>query len=127
MYAPLKPSPPNRTPNKRANGSIKRKWRSDVKANDDKTIEQMREAIKKYAGPMTKCPAGKARAPVEVVVFKNKSVEWLKQNRNARPVRNKKAMRRKKRMARAQQQRIAKRNAAVLSRVGGRQKVDLKP
>ena len=98
-----------------------------MKKNGDETIEQMRQAIRNYVGPVTECPPGKARAQVEVVVFKNKSVEWLKQNRNAQPVRNKKAMRRKMRMARAQQQRIAKRNAAVLSRVGGRQRVDLKP
>ena len=96
-----------------------------MKKNDDKTIEQMRQAIKNYAGPVTECPPGKARAPVEVAVLKNKSVEWLKQNRAARPVRDKKAVRRKMRMARAKQQRIAKRNAALLKRVGGRRKVDL--
>jgi hypothetical protein len=95
--------------------------------NDEKTIEQMRKAIEDYAGPLTKCPPGKARAPVEVAVFKNESVEWLKQNRNARPIRNKKVERRKKRMAHAQQQRIAERNAALLNRVGGRQKGDLEP
>jgi len=95
-----------------------------VKANDDNTIEQMRDAITKYAGPVTKCPPGKARAPIELPVFTNKSVEWLKQNRAAQPVRDKRAMRRKKRMARAMQQRIAKRNAALLNRIGGRRKVE---
>ena len=97
-----------------------------MKKNGDEAIEQMREAIKKYAGPVKRCPPGKARASVEVVVFKNKSVEWLKHNRTARPIRDKKA-RRRMRMARAELQRIAERNAALLNRVGGRRKEDLEP
>ena len=52
--------------------------------------------------------------------MRNASVEWLKQNRNARPIRDKKAERRKIRMAHAQQQRITKRNAALLKRVNGK-------
>jgi hypothetical protein len=98
-----------------------------VKKNGDEAVEQMREAIKKYAGPVKQCPPGKARAPVEVVVFKNKSVEWLKHNRTSRPIRDKKARRRNMRMARAKRQRIAERNATLLNRVGGRRKVDLEP
>lgn len=98
-----------------------------MKENGDKTIEQMRHAIKNYAGQVTRCPPGKARAPVELAVFKNESVAWLKQNRTARPVRDKKEMRRKMRMARAKQQRIAKRNAGLLKRIGGRRRVDLEP
>lgn len=87
---------------------------------DDNAIEQMRQAIAIYAGPVTQCPPGKARAPAEKkTVVRNASVEWLKQNRNARPIRDKKAERRKMRMAHAQQQRIAKRNAALLKRVNG--------
>ena len=101
--------------------------RSDVKKNGDKAIEQMRQAIENYAGPVTRCPPGKARAPTEVAVFKNESVEWLKQNRSAQPVRDKKAMRRKMRVARAKQQRIAKRNAALLKRAGGRRRVGFRP
>jgi hypothetical protein len=91
-----------------------------VKADDDNTIEQMRQAIENYAGPVTKYPPGKARAPVEVAALKNKSVEWLKQNQTAQPVRDKKAMRRKKRMFRAERQRIAERNAPLLKRVDSR-------
>jgi hypothetical protein len=87
---------------------------------DDKTIEQMRQAIATYAGPVTRCPPGKARAPAEKTVMRNASVEWLKQNRNAQPIRDKKAEYRKMRMARAKQQRIAKRNAALLKRVNGK-------
>jgi hypothetical protein len=88
---------------------------------DKAIIEQMRRAIAAYAGPVTPCPQGKARAPAEKkTVVSNASVEWLKQNRNARPIRDKKAKRRKKRMARAQQQRFTKRNAALLKRVNGR-------
>jgi hypothetical protein len=98
-----------------------------VRKRDEKTIEQMRQAITNYAGPMTECPPGKARAPAEPAVLKNESVEWLKQNRRAQPVRDKKAIRRKMRMARAMRQRIAKRNAAVLNRVGGSRKVGLEP
>jgi hypothetical protein len=125
MYAPLQPSPPN-TKGLLPTGQSKER-RSDVKANEDNTIEKMREAIKKYAGPMTKCPPGKARAPIEVPVFRNKSVEWLKKNRAAKPVRDEKAMRRKKRMARAEQERIAKRNEVLLKRVDGRRKMDREP
>jgi hypothetical protein len=99
---------------------------NDVKADDDNTIEQMKQAIKDYAGPVTRCRPGKARAP-EVVVFKNKAVEWLKQNRNAKPLKDEKAMRRKKRMVRAEQERIAKRNAALLKRVDDRRKMDREP
>ena len=98
-----------------------------MRKRDEKTIEQMRQAITNYAGPMTECPPGKARAPAEPAVLKNESVEWLKQNRRAQPVRDKKAIRRKMRMARAMRQRIAKRNAAVLNRVGGSRKVGLEP
>jgi hypothetical protein len=98
-----------------------------VRKKDEKTIEQMRQAITNYAGPVTECPPGKARAPAEPTVFKNESVEWLKQNRRAQPVRDKKAIRRKMRMARAMRQRIARRNAALLNRVGGSRKVDLDP
>ena len=98
-----------------------------MRKRDEKTIEQMRQAITNYAGPMTECPPGKARAPAEPAVLKNESVEWLKQNRRAQPVRDKKAIRRKIRMARAMRQRIAKRNAAVLNRVGGSRKVGLEP
>jgi hypothetical protein len=104
-----------------------KKRKSDVKKNDDKTIEQMRQAITNYLGPVTECAPGKARAPVEVAVLKNESVEWLKRNRTAQPVRDKKAMRRQKRVASAKQQRIAKRNAALLNRIDGRRKVDLEP
>ena len=98
-----------------------------MKKNGDEAIEQMREAIQKYSGPVKKCPPGKARAPVEVAVFKNKSLEWLRQNRTARPIRDKKAMRRNMRMALAKRQRIAERNATLLNRVGARRKVDLEP
>lgn len=95
-----------------------------MKKHGDEAIKQMREAIKRYAGPVKKCPPGKARAPVEVVVFKNESVEWLKQNRTARPIRDKKATRRNMRMARAKRQRIVERNATLFNRVGGRRKAD---
>jgi hypothetical protein len=98
-----------------------------MKKNGDKTIEQMRQAIKNYAGSVTERPPGKARAPVEAAVLKNKSVEWLRRNRSAQPVSDKEAVRRKMRMARAMRQRVAKRNAALLNRVGGCRKVDLGP
>lgn len=88
---------------------------------DDQAVAQMRQAIANYAGPVTRCPPGNARAPAEKkTVMRNASVEWLKQNRNARPIRDKKAEHRKMRMAHAQQQRISKRNAALLKRVNGK-------
>jgi hypothetical protein len=84
---------------------------------DEKTTEQMRQAIATYAGPVTRCPPGRARAPAEAAVVKNASVEWLRQNRDARPLRDTKAVRRRMRMVRAQQQRVAKRNAPLLKRI----------
>jgi hypothetical protein len=93
-----------------------------------KTAEQeeeaMRLALAAYSGPVKRCPPGKARAPAEKLVVMNRSVEWLKQNRHARPIRDKKAVRRQMRMACAMQQRIAKRNATLLKRVK-RQERDL--
>jgi hypothetical protein len=89
-----------------------------MNGNDDKAvIEQIRQAIAAYAGPVTRCPCGKPRAPAEKPMVRNASVEWLKQNRDAQPIRDKKAERRKKRIAHAQQQRITKRNAALFKRV----------
>ena len=66
---------------------------------DDQAVERMRRAIANYAGPVTQCPQGKARAPAKKKVVRNASVEWLKQNRNARPIRDKNAERRKMRKA----------------------------
>lgn len=101
--------------------SEKEKRKSDMNENDEKTVtEQIRQAIAAYAGPVTRCPAGKARAQGKQKVAINASVEWLKQNRNARPIRDKKADRRKIRIAHAQRQRIAKRNAALLKRINGK-------
>jgi hypothetical protein len=86
-----------------------------MKLSKDEQREQLRQAIATYAGPVTQCPPGKARAPAEKkTVVRNASVEWLKQNRNARPIRDKKAERRKMRMAHAQEQRIAEHNAPLL-------------
>ena len=87
--------------------------------NDDKAIfEQMTQVVAAYPGPVTRCSPGKARAPAKKKVVRNASVEWLKQNRSARTIRDKKAERRKIRIAHARQQRISKRNAALLKRVG---------
>jgi hypothetical protein len=88
-----------------------------MKETDNKAIKQMRRAITNYARPVMRCPPGRARAPAETAVVINASVEWLKENRDVRPIRDAKAARRKMRMARAQQQRIAKRNVALLGRV----------
>jgi hypothetical protein len=80
----------------------------------DQQREQLRQELVAYEGQVTRCPPGKPRAPAQKTVARNASVEWLKQNRNVRPIRDKKAERRKMRMAHAQQQRIAKRNAVLL-------------
>jgi len=88
--------------------------------NDKAILEKMRRAIANYAGPVTQCPPGKARAPTKKKVVTNASVEWLQQNRSARPIRDKKAVRRKIRIAHAQQQRIKKRNAALFKRINGK-------
>ena len=82
-----------------------------------KEEEAMRIAIATYNGPVTRCPPGKARAPAEKAVVMNRSVEWLKQNQHAPPIRDKKAVRRQMRKARAMQQRIAKRNTPLLKRI----------
>jgi len=84
---------------------------------DDKAIELMKRSISAYAGPVTRCPPGRARAPADAATVRDSSVEWPMQNRGVRPVRNTKIERRQMRMARARQQRIAKRNAALLKRV----------
>jgi hypothetical protein len=86
---------------------------------DENTTEQMRQAIATYAGPVTRCPPGRARAPAETAVVMNASVEWLRENQDARPVRDTKAPRRKMRMTRAQQQRLAKRNASQADQQAG--------
>ncbi len=89
------------------------------KAEDD-TKEQMRRAVTAYTGPVTRCPPGKARAQAAKVLVMNRSVEWLKQNRRAQPIRDKKIVRRRIRMSRAQQQRIAKRNATILKQINSK-------
>lgn len=84
---------------------------------DEKVIEQMRRAIEDYAGPVTRCPPGKARAPAKEPLVKNKAVEFLMQNHSIRPIRNPKDRRRQIQMVRSQQQRIAKHNAPLLKRI----------
>ena len=67
-----------------------------------KEEEAMQLGLAAYSGPVKRCPPGKARAPAanEKAVM-SRSVEWLKQNRHARPISDKKAVRRQMRMARA--------------------------
>jgi hypothetical protein len=91
-----------------------------LNVSKDQQREQFRQALTAYEGQVTRCPPGKPRAPTQKRVVRNASVEWLKQNRKVRPIRDKKAERRKLRMTHAQQQRIAKRNAALLKRVNGK-------
>jgi hypothetical protein len=88
----LNPHHPTST-ERRANqmkGLGRQKTRRGVMSKtDDQAVERMRQAIANYAGPVTQCPPGKARAtPAKKKVVRNASVEWLKQNRNARPIRD---------------------------------------
>jgi len=39
--------------------------RSDMNETDEKAIEQMKLALESCAGPVTRCPPGRARAPAE--------------------------------------------------------------
>ena len=91
-----------------------------MEVTDEIATEQMRKAIAAYAGPVMRCPPGKARAPAEPVEINNGAVEWLRRNRSARPLRSAKVTRRQMQIARAQQQRIAKRNAKLLKRLNAR-------
>ena len=90
---------------------------TNVTMTDEKTTEQIRQAIANYAGLVTRCPPGNARAPAGAVVKMDDAVEWLRMHRGDRPFRNAKAARRLMRMARAQQQRVAKCNALLLKRI----------
>jgi hypothetical protein len=84
---------------------------------DEKAIEQMKLALASCAGPVTRCPPGRARAPAEAVVVRSASVQWLRKNQDARPIRDTKAARRQMRVAPAEQQRVAKCNAPLLKRI----------
>jgi hypothetical protein len=88
-----------------------------INVSKDEHREQLRQALAAYDRPVIRFPPGKPRAPAQNTVARNASVEWLKQNRNVRPIRDKKAERRKMRTAHAEQSRIAKRNAALLKRI----------
>ena len=81
-----------------------------------KIDEKMHKALADYAGPVTLCPPGWARAPAEDALARNAAVEWLKKNRDVRPITDFNAARRQMRMVCARQQRIAKRNALLLKR-----------
>jgi hypothetical protein len=99
---------------------MKKKGEATMTEIDEKAVERMRQAITAYAGPVRRCPPGKARAPAAAAVVMNESVEWLKQHRGVRPIRNAKAARRQMRIVHAQKQRIVRRNAAVLKRINKR-------
>ncbi len=92
-----------------------------------KIDEKMRKALADYSGPVTLCPPGRARAPAERALARNAAVEWLKKNRDVRPITDIKAARRQMRMVRARQQRIAKRNALLLKRANKRRARDKGP
>jgi len=87
---------------------------------EKKIRDEMRKALASYTGPVTQCPPGRARASAEAALARNAAVEWLKKNRDARPITDIKAARRQMRMVRARQQRIAKRNAPLLKRANKR-------
>jgi hypothetical protein len=80
--------------------------------------EKMRKAVAAYAGPVTRCPAGLARAPAQIALVMNDAAEWLKQHRADKPTKDAKAERKRRKRARAQRERTARRNAAVRKRIG---------
>jgi hypothetical protein len=88
---------------------------NDMNNTDDKTSEQIRQAIAAYGGPVTRCPPGEARA--KLVKGADDAKQWLKQHRNDEPVADPKEERRQMRMARMRRERIAKRNAPPLKRI----------
>jgi hypothetical protein len=81
---------------------------------DDSIREAMNQAIANYTGPVTRCPAGKARSKAAPLPIKaDQASRWLNRHRNERSVNDPKERRRRFRMERGQRERIAKRNAAV--------------
>ena len=83
-----------------------------------KIDEKMHKALADYAGPVTRCPPGPARAPAKYAAVANAAAEWLKQHRADQPTKNAKAERKRLRRARAQRERMARQNAAVRERIG---------
>jgi hypothetical protein len=65
-----------------------------------------------YAGPITKCRPGRARAP-EPKKKRDRAGKWLSRHLSDKPVTDPREKRRRLRMARAERDRIAKYNAAV--------------
>jgi anti-sigma28 factor (negative regulator of flagellin synthesis) len=49
--------------------TMRLKEMTDVKT-DEKIVEEMKQAISNYAGSVTRCPPGKARAPAEGAALK---------------------------------------------------------
>jgi hypothetical protein len=78
---------------------------------------EMLKVLATYAGPVFRCPPGKARG-AEMPKRKGRAQQWLNGHRDDVPLRDEKAERRRQRMARAELVRIAKRNAFVRKRNG---------
>jgi hypothetical protein len=84
-----------------------------------KVDEKMREALADYIGPVTRYPPGHARAPAKKAPVTNGAAfEWLKRHRADKPTKDVKAERSCCARARLRRLRIARRNAAVLKRLG---------
>lgn len=82
--------------------------------NPKRVDEPSAEAIAAYAGPITICPPGRARAPKPTP---SRAAVWLNEHRGDRPPPNQKQKRRRERMARQKRERIAARNGPLLMRL----------
>jgi hypothetical protein len=71
-----------------------------------------------YTRPVTRCRPGRARAPAERKPMVNKAVAWLKEHRVDKPVKNAKAVRKRLKRASSERERMARRNAAIRTRIG---------
>jgi ferric-dicitrate binding protein FerR (iron transport regulator) len=92
---------------------------------DRKEIDTMHDAVSKkamtdavaaYNGPVTRCRPGSARG--RRIIPKNEAVGWLIDHRHKQAIADPKAQRSRKRKQQAERRRIAKRNTAILERLG---------
>lgn len=92
-----------------------------TKTLDERLAEEraMEAAIAAYAGPVTRCPPGRARGKYIVT---DAAEKFLDEHRFDTPTPDAKAERRRMRIERLQQQHIARRNAPLLAQVNKRER-----
>ncbi len=81
----------------------------------DEIIKAMTDGVAVCTGPVTRCPAGKARG--RHVKRKNAAVQWLIEHRDGPTLADQKVQRRRLRKSHAQRRRIADRNSPLLKKI----------